>query len=108
MDLVARLEFALAQHALCATEARAVEAELQRRLPAAIDGAFLRQAYGDLRHYAGGFGAEGVSQVRNCPAAPPVGKSVRHSAAAARRGPRRLCGRVTNGCCCGILLLSSP
>ena len=31
---------------------RAVEAELQRRLPAAIDGAFLRQAYADLRHYA--------------------------------------------------------
>lgn len=53
MDLVACLEFALARHGLCATEARAVEAELQRRLPAAIDGAFLRRAYDDLRHYAG-------------------------------------------------------
>ena len=52
MDLVACLEFALARHRLGATEARSVEVELQRRLPAAIDGAFLRRAYGDLRHYA--------------------------------------------------------
>ena len=53
MDLVACLEFVLARHGLCATAARAVEAELQRRLPAAIDGAFLRRSYDDLRHYTG-------------------------------------------------------
>jgi len=51
MDVVACLEFVLAHHELVPVEARAVEAELQRRLPSAIDGAFLNCAFPALLHY---------------------------------------------------------
>lgn len=52
MDLVACLEFVLASHELDPAASEAVAAELQRRLPPAIDGAFLHRAYDSLRHYA--------------------------------------------------------
>jgi hypothetical protein len=52
MDLVSCLEFVLACHGLSGIEAAAVEAELQRRLPAAIDGAFLHRDYAALRQYS--------------------------------------------------------
>jgi len=51
MDVVGCLEFVLAHHDLGPEERRAVEAELQRRLPSAVDGAFLNYAFPALRHY---------------------------------------------------------
>jgi len=51
MDLVACLDFALSRHDLPPAEADAVEAELQRRLPDAIDGAFRHADFPALRRY---------------------------------------------------------
>jgi GT2 family glycosyltransferase len=51
MDLVACLEFVLARHGLSPAQADVVEAELQRRLPDAIDGAFRHGDVQALRQY---------------------------------------------------------
>jgi glycosyltransferase involved in cell wall biosynthesis len=51
MDLVNCLRFALDTHGLTQVERGAAEAELQRRLPAAIDGAFTLRRFQDLRDY---------------------------------------------------------
>jgi hypothetical protein len=52
IDVIACLDYVLARHGLDAADARVVEAELQRRLPEAIDGAFLHRNYPALRDYA--------------------------------------------------------
>jgi glycosyltransferase involved in cell wall biosynthesis len=51
MDLVNCLRLALETHDLTAVERGAVEAELQRRLPAAMDGAFTLRQFRELRDY---------------------------------------------------------
>jgi hypothetical protein len=51
MDLVACLEFVLDRHDLAPAQQAAVAAELQRRLPDAIDGAFRHGDVAALRHY---------------------------------------------------------
>jgi glycosyltransferase involved in cell wall biosynthesis len=51
MDVITCLKFAQENHDLTAVERHAVEAELQRRLPDAIDGAFTLRRFQALRDY---------------------------------------------------------
>ncbi len=51
MDVVDCLRFVLAHHDISISERNAVEAELQRRLPDAIDGAFTLRRFRELRGY---------------------------------------------------------
>jgi hypothetical protein len=51
MDLVNCLNFAREQHGLAVSERNALDAELQRRLPSAMDGAFTLRRFGKLCEY---------------------------------------------------------
>ncbi len=51
MDLVDCLRFAQKHHNLSTAESRAIEAELQRRLPHAMDGAFTLRRFAELCEY---------------------------------------------------------